>query len=208
MDWMNIVKNARLRNGLKQDALAAYLGVDQGTVSRWERGASSPTLSLQKAVLDKLEKLSPTCSVLFDLMSRVSASSEAVLLSDAGSFATKAASSIARNRLRFSRHGSAEYNWHESPKTVQQENVYGTVTNGFNLFHDRTIIQVDAVVALLLPDGTTSLNHSTYIPIWIDGYMPRLMIIPQNSAPFTGQVGFLSVKRATEAVEILEVRNE
>ncbi|AMO44092.1 XRE family transcriptional regulator [Roseobacter phage DSS3P8] len=208
MNWMDIVKNARLRNGLKQDALAAYLGVDQGTVSRWERGTSSPTVSLQKSVLDKLEKLAPTCSVLFDLMSRVSTSAEAVLLSDAGSFATKAASSIARDRLRFSRHGSVEYNWHESPKTVQQENVYGTVTNGFNLFHDRTIIQVDAVVALSLPDGTISLNHSSYIPVWIDGDRPRLLIIPKRSEQFLGQIGSLSIKRATEPVEILEVRNE
>ena len=43
MEWAESVKNYRIKNGLKQAALAEDLGVDVTTVSRWERGLSKPT---------------------------------------------------------------------------------------------------------------------------------------------------------------------
>lgn len=208
MNWSHVIKTARLRNGLKQEALAAYLGIDQCTVSRWERGATRPTLALRKSVLLKLGRLCHSCATLSDLVWRISKSEKPVLLTDAGSFITKAASLSAIHRLRLPLEKHEGYDWHESPKTVQQANVYGPVTNNLKLFDDRTITKVDSMVALRMPDGMVRWTFSTYIPVWISSDLPRLIITPHSTKPFTGGDGTLTVSRATEEDEILTVRNE
>ena len=51
-DWPLLIRSYRKDNGLKQDALAYILNVDQTTISRWERGIDTPSLAMQKRLRD------------------------------------------------------------------------------------------------------------------------------------------------------------
>lgn len=51
-DWKAQLLLLRRYHGLKQAVLAEMLNVDQGTVSRWERGVSEPDLSRRKRLRD------------------------------------------------------------------------------------------------------------------------------------------------------------
>jgi DNA-binding XRE family transcriptional regulator len=51
-DWPFLIQTYRKDNGLKQDALAYLLSVDQTTISRWERGKDTPSLAIQKRLRD------------------------------------------------------------------------------------------------------------------------------------------------------------
>ncbi len=48
VDWPEEIRRLRRVKSLKQFALAETLGVDQATVSRWERGKSVPELGMQR----------------------------------------------------------------------------------------------------------------------------------------------------------------
>lgn len=60
-----LVKRLRFLSSLRQNDLAQQLGVDQGTVSRWERGIYVPDVRLQKAIREKLRTLEPVISPRF-----------------------------------------------------------------------------------------------------------------------------------------------
>ncbi len=57
--WPALVKRLRFLSSLKQDELAQQLGVDQATVSRWERGTYAPDIPVQKRLRDMLHRLEP-----------------------------------------------------------------------------------------------------------------------------------------------------
>jgi transcriptional regulator with XRE-family HTH domain len=57
--WPEIVKRLRFLSSLNQYELAQQLGVDQGTVSRWERGIAIPEGHTQKILRDRLHRLEP-----------------------------------------------------------------------------------------------------------------------------------------------------
>ena len=57
--WAALVQRLRLLSSLKQSDLAHQLGVDQATVSRWERGTQIPDISVQKRLRDRLHRLEP-----------------------------------------------------------------------------------------------------------------------------------------------------
>ena len=59
-DWRLLIRGYRRENGLKQEALAYMLGVDQTTVSRWERGKDKPSLAMQKRLRDLMWKREDT----------------------------------------------------------------------------------------------------------------------------------------------------
>ncbi|WP_046866756.1 helix-turn-helix transcriptional regulator [Microvirga massiliensis] len=50
--WDGLIKRYRMINGLTQAALAEVLGVEQATISRWERGNHTPDLSIQRKLRD------------------------------------------------------------------------------------------------------------------------------------------------------------
>jgi transcriptional regulator with XRE-family HTH domain len=62
MLWPALIKRLRFLSSLKQCELAQQLGVDQGTVSRWERGVYVPDIPLQKVLREKLRTLQATIS--------------------------------------------------------------------------------------------------------------------------------------------------
>ncbi|MCP3871206.1 MAG: helix-turn-helix domain-containing protein [Gammaproteobacteria bacterium] len=51
-DWPVLLRSYRREKGLKQEALAYMLNVDQTTISRWERGKDNPSLAIQKRLRD------------------------------------------------------------------------------------------------------------------------------------------------------------
>jgi len=55
-NWPSLIKAFRKTHGLKQEVLAILLGVDQTTISRWERGRDRPSLSMQKRLRDRMWK--------------------------------------------------------------------------------------------------------------------------------------------------------
>jgi len=57
--WPALVRRIRLLSSLKQSDLADLLGVEQATVSRWERGIHIPDIALQKRMRDMMYKLEP-----------------------------------------------------------------------------------------------------------------------------------------------------
>ena len=63
--WPAHVRRIRFLLGLKQADLAEQLGVDQCTVSRWERNLCIPETSVQRRVRDMLRRLEPAISRSF-----------------------------------------------------------------------------------------------------------------------------------------------
>jgi transcriptional regulator with XRE-family HTH domain len=53
-NWKRIITAYRTSRGLKQTALAGILGVNQSTISRWERGIEAPTVAMQRRLRDLL----------------------------------------------------------------------------------------------------------------------------------------------------------
>lgn len=51
---MNRIKKARLMKGVTQSELAKEIGVSSVTVSKWENGLMSPTVTRLKTVADVL----------------------------------------------------------------------------------------------------------------------------------------------------------
>lgn len=55
-DWKTQLRLLRRYHGLKQAVLAEMLNVDQGTVSRWERGLNEPDLARRRRLRDLMWK--------------------------------------------------------------------------------------------------------------------------------------------------------
>lgn len=53
-DWVTLVRRAREIRSWTQGQLAEHLDVDQGTVSRWERGKAIPDHAIQGSIVDLL----------------------------------------------------------------------------------------------------------------------------------------------------------
>lgn len=51
-DWRSFVRAYRVRHGLSQNHMAHLMGVAQRTISRWERGEDSPSVTQQKRLRD------------------------------------------------------------------------------------------------------------------------------------------------------------
>ncbi|MGP1353880.1 MAG: helix-turn-helix domain-containing protein [Parasphingopyxis sp.] len=50
--WPSLVRTIRSRRGWSQSVLAEHLGVDQTTISRWERDIDKPGIRLRRVLLD------------------------------------------------------------------------------------------------------------------------------------------------------------
>jgi len=63
--WPALIRRLRFLTSLKQSELAQQLGVEQGTVSRWERGVYVPDIPMQRVLRERLRTLDPTISPQF-----------------------------------------------------------------------------------------------------------------------------------------------
>lgn len=52
--WIDMLRQYRRNNGINQSMLAEKLGVDQTTISRWERGCDIPGYAMQRRIRDLL----------------------------------------------------------------------------------------------------------------------------------------------------------
>ena len=57
-DWVNLIRRYRKLHGLTQAAFSELIGVEQATVSRWERGWHVPELEIQRRLRDLIWKKS------------------------------------------------------------------------------------------------------------------------------------------------------
>jgi len=62
VSWPTFVKRLRFALGVTQAHFAENLGVDQGTVSRWERGVVAPDLGMQRRMRDMMRSIQPAIS--------------------------------------------------------------------------------------------------------------------------------------------------
>jgi len=60
--WQILLKRVRFAYSLGQKQLAEKLGVDQTTISRWERGIITPDVDIQRTVREMLRKHDPSLS--------------------------------------------------------------------------------------------------------------------------------------------------
>jgi DNA-binding XRE family transcriptional regulator len=98
VNWGNEIKAFRIRNSLKQAALAELVGVDTATISRWERGRDRPSLAYQK-ILGKLIAPPPTIKSM-GLIDIVETTSDIAVIMDR-EFRIVAASPGHRKLLRY-----------------------------------------------------------------------------------------------------------
>lgn len=52
--WARMLRDYRKEHGLKQDALAQLVGVNQSTISRWETTNDQPTIAMQRRLRERL----------------------------------------------------------------------------------------------------------------------------------------------------------
>lgn len=86
INWRDLLLKYRRRCGLKQDALAADLGVSQATLSRWETGISTPRIAVQRKLLDNISGETKPFLSTPTLMSIGNWLCPAVAISDKGRF--------------------------------------------------------------------------------------------------------------------------
>lgn len=59
MEWAASIRRLRQSNGWKQAVLAELLGVDQATVSRWERGLQTPEVTMRRKLVELMRSRVP-----------------------------------------------------------------------------------------------------------------------------------------------------
>lgn len=67
-NWPSEIKRYRKRNGIKQEAFAEMMSVDQATVSRWENGRLEPSLMNQRLIHDLIYQGSRSDRALFSFI--------------------------------------------------------------------------------------------------------------------------------------------
>ena len=96
-DWVNLIRRYRKLHGLTQAAFSELIGVEQATVSRWERGWHVPELEIQRRLRDLIWKKSAGSDAL--LFHRVRGSLSPTKL------ANKSGKNFAASRLAARLHG-------------------------------------------------------------------------------------------------------
>lgn len=87
--WGERSRFVRAKLGLKQSTLASILGVDQGTVSRWEVGARAPNLAAKRWLEEQMStfrvsitaaavSMSPSMVMVYDSDSRILLASQSL----------------------------------------------------------------------------------------------------------------------------------
>ena len=57
--WARAIRAFRVQHGMKQIVLATLLGVDQSTISRWERGVDTPSIAMRRRLREYLRQPFP-----------------------------------------------------------------------------------------------------------------------------------------------------
>jgi transcriptional regulator with XRE-family HTH domain len=194
MDWATTVKTTRLRMGLKQSALAEVLNLDQATVSRWERSATTPSVGVQRSILNRMSTMDPDGQPLQALLGEVVVSKNAVVLTEPYSFLTVAASASAQAHLELK---EARYDWASHPKTPHQAFIYDQLIPDGRILRDRTITHIESFVNLRLPSGRIVRNTAIYYLVFTGEVGPRFLISLLHKEPECPSPGRLIIHRLT-----------
>lgn len=208
MDWSTTVKAARIRHGLKQSALADYLGTDQATISRWERGVTEPTVAMKKHISRIMEQLHPDGRTVDRVRHSILQAQDALILTFPGNFATSLASPSARAAMSIKDGREVTYNWEAEEKSLHQEVLYGPATNSLRLFDDPLVTHVVGDLTIRMPDGAVRFYRCDYYPIWLGDGKPRILVRGDQGVPYTGQDGRITVHRVLGEPEVISLENE
>lgn len=207
MAWGNAIRAYREGHGLTQNDLATSLGVDQGTISRWERGRIDPSLNVKRMLVDKIIRFREEDPTLQQLIERIKRSERCVAITHPGIAKNMAASPAMARMMGVPQEIADDYDWEIGPMTQQQINLYGPVTNYLNMFEDRSIISVDVDFAKYLPNMTIVRVFITAVPRYDRIKLPRLLVHQHKTEFWDGQPGKLIVHRITEDDEVLMIPN-
>lgn len=205
MSWASAVKNIRARHGMKQEVLAGYLGMDQATVSRWERGASAPTVAMQCSILGRMEALSGgDAASLNRVIESARLCPSPIGISAAGNVHETLFLNRAGMAMLYST--SSAVDWLRTPITAQQEQLYGAATNKSKLFDDRLIYKAEVALAVVIPSGGILFITCLFHPVWLDNNKsPNMICRLVTASPFAGESGSVSVHRHLESLEVINL---
>lgn len=155
------MRSYRKENGLKQDALAYLLSVDQTTISRWKRGKDVPPLAMQKRLRDLFWSKEDSALEAVLRMVRSSPGRAAVVVPGtkiihvSGSYAARFKTSPSEMKGRLMRHYVGD-NFYEQ---------YMVPVGDLGLYNGE-VARVDYVAPVKLEDGTQGFSHSSVVPIF------------------------------------------
>jgi len=160
-DWPVLMRSYRKENGLKQEALAYLLKVDQTTISRWERGKDTPSLAMQKRLRDLFWTKEDSALETALRMVRSSPSRASVVIPGtqiidvSESYAARFKSSPAEMKGKLMRHFVGD-NFYEQ---------YMVPVGDLGLYNGE-VARVDYVAPVTLDDGTSGFSHSSVVPVF------------------------------------------
>ena len=159
-DWPVLMRCYRKENGLKQEAMAYQLSVDQTTISRWERGIDSPSLAMQKRLRDLFWKREDSALDAAVRMVRASPGRAAILVpgtkiievSDSQADHYGAVAHEMKGKLMRHYYGNEYYERYMQP--LGEIGIY----NG-------EISRIDLISKITLRDGSHGYSHSSIVPL-------------------------------------------
>ncbi len=159
-DWPVLMRTYRKENGLKQEALAYQLNVDQTTISRWERGVDAPSLAMQKRLRDLFWKREDSALDAAVRMVRAAPGRAAIVVpgtqvievSDTQAERYQTTAVEMKGRLMRHYYGSEYYERYMLPL-------------GDLGIYSGEIARIDLVAQVRLEDGLSGYSHSSIVPL-------------------------------------------
>lgn len=159
-EWPVLIRSYRRDNGLKQDALAGMLNVDQTTISRWERGIDTPSLAMQKRLRDLFWKREDSALDAAVRMVRAAPGRAAILvpgtriIAVSEAYARRYETSASEMRGQLMRHYYGDEYYEQYMLPLAAKGIYSG-----------EIARMDVVARVMLPDGSPGFSQSTILPV-------------------------------------------
>jgi len=159
-DWPVLMRTYRKENGLKQEALAYQLNVDQTTISRWERGIDTPSLAMQKRLRDLFWK-------------REDSALEAAMRMVKASFGREAIVAPGTKIIEVSEPQAERYNTHPTEMRGKlMRDFYGNdyyerymLPLGELGIYSGDVVRMDLIAEINTDNASSKYSHSSIVPI-------------------------------------------
>ncbi|MEH6627774.1 MAG: helix-turn-helix transcriptional regulator [Motiliproteus sp.] len=163
-DWPFLIKTYRRDNGLKQDALAYLLNVDQTTISRWECGKDTPSIAIQKRLRDLL--LNKEDTALDAAIRIVRAAPGRATITIPGTKIIEVSDSCSEHfQADRSEMKGALMRHHVGDNFYQQ---YMVPVGDIGIYSGE-VTRVDYVAPVTFADGSRGYSHSSVVPVFSGG---------------------------------------
>ena len=207
MDWSSSIRGARNRLGVKQGRFAELLGVDQATVSRWERGNHTPPMATQQMYMRRLAVFDPFGRVSQRLVARVRATDQNVILTKPGSLKREVMSKSAERYLGLEGRGPGDP-WWDEPRSEMFDLAAGELTGFLTIIQDQMIQRFETWLNVSRPNLPDIMTRTTTIPYHCGEPSPRLLVYQEHSELDTGQAGYIKVHRLLMPTETITIPNQ